>query len=140
MIGLAYLGCSILSFFWILLMRCFAGIMVWTSIALVFLLVTGLLGYSTYRYGLNTIKINESRCFVCIVDLYIKCINTFLQLLEIADLFLTLTSANCLCKQLSLAISKLPILLFCLRKAIDGEMMAVFKVLKSILLGPCVPV
>ena len=49
MIGLAYLGCSILSFFWILLMRCMAGIMVWTSIALIFVLVVGLLGYSTYR-------------------------------------------------------------------------------------------
>ena len=50
MIGLAYIGCCFLSFFWIVLMRFFAGIMVWTSMGLVFILVSGLLGYSAYRF------------------------------------------------------------------------------------------
>ena len=49
MIGLAYLGCCALSFLWIVLMRFFAGIMVWTSIGTIFILVSGLLGYSVYR-------------------------------------------------------------------------------------------
>jgi hypothetical protein len=42
MIGLAYLGCCALSFLWIVLMRFVAGIMVWTSIGTVFILVTRL--------------------------------------------------------------------------------------------------
>jgi hypothetical protein len=31
-------------------MRCLAGVMIWTSIFLFFILVTGLLGYSVYRF------------------------------------------------------------------------------------------
>lgn len=50
MIGLGFILACILSFLWIVLMRCMAGVMVWTSIGLVFVLVAGLFGYSLHRY------------------------------------------------------------------------------------------
>ena len=50
MIGIGFILAFILSFTWILLMRWLAGIMVWTSIGLIFVLVSGLFGYSLYRY------------------------------------------------------------------------------------------
>ena len=40
----------ILSFIWIILMRFLTAIMVWTSIGLSFILVSGLFGYSLYKY------------------------------------------------------------------------------------------
>ena len=52
MIGIGFVLACILSFLWILLMRFFTGIMVWTSIALMFVLVAGLFGYSLHRYML----------------------------------------------------------------------------------------
>ncbi len=50
MIGLGFILACILSFLWIVLMRFLAGFMIWTSIFLVFILVSGLFGYSVYRY------------------------------------------------------------------------------------------
>lgn len=49
MIGLALIGACVVSFIWIVLMRCLAGFMVWFTILLIFVLVGGLLGYSGYR-------------------------------------------------------------------------------------------
>jgi choline transporter-like protein 2/4/5 len=49
MIGLAFLAATVVSFLWIVLMRFFAGIMVWTSIGLIFALFGGLFGYSLYK-------------------------------------------------------------------------------------------
>jgi hypothetical protein len=49
MICLAYLGCTVLSFVWIVLMWWFAGVLVWSSIVIVLLLITGLLAYTSYR-------------------------------------------------------------------------------------------
>jgi len=49
MIGLALIGACVISFIWIVLMRFLAGLMVWSSILLVFLGIGGLLGYSGYR-------------------------------------------------------------------------------------------
>jgi choline transporter-like protein 2/4/5 len=50
MILLALAAAAILSFLWIVLMRWFAGIMVWTSISLLFILFGGLFGYTLYKY------------------------------------------------------------------------------------------
>ncbi len=50
MIGTALLTACFISFFWIVLMRFFAGIMVWTSLSLIFVLFGGLFGYSLFRY------------------------------------------------------------------------------------------
>ena len=50
MIGLGFLLAFALSFIWILLMRCAAGVMVWCSIGLVFILAAGLFGYSLHKY------------------------------------------------------------------------------------------
>ncbi len=41
---------AILSFTWIVLMRCLAGVMVWTSVALLFCFFGGLFGYTLYKY------------------------------------------------------------------------------------------
>lgn len=49
MIGLALIGACVLSFTWIVLMRLLAGVMVWLTIFLIFVMVGGLLGYSSYR-------------------------------------------------------------------------------------------
>ena len=50
MIGLALIGACILSFVWIILMRFLASLMVWLSIAIVFLGTGSGLGYSGWRY------------------------------------------------------------------------------------------
>ncbi len=50
MIVLALTMAAVLSFLWIVLMRCFAGIMVWTSISLIFILFGGLFGFTLYKY------------------------------------------------------------------------------------------
>lgn len=50
MIGIGFIMACILSFIWILLMRWVAGIMVWLSIGLIFVMVAGLFGYSLHRY------------------------------------------------------------------------------------------
>ena len=49
MICLALIGACILSFIWIILMRFLASIMVWLSVAIVFLGTGSGLGYSGYR-------------------------------------------------------------------------------------------
>ena len=50
MIGIGLLLATILSYFWIILMRFMACIMIWLSIGLIFVLFGGLFGYSLYRY------------------------------------------------------------------------------------------
>ena len=50
MIGVALAVATIISFLWIVLMRFVAGIMVWTSIGLIFGLFGGLFGYTLYKY------------------------------------------------------------------------------------------
>jgi len=50
MIGIALVAATVVSFIWILLMRFFTALMVWASVLLVFLLCSGVLGYSVYRY------------------------------------------------------------------------------------------
>ena len=53
MIGLALVCSTVLSFFWIILMRFLTGLMVWLSISLIFVLTGGLLGYCVYRYAIK---------------------------------------------------------------------------------------
>ena len=56
MIGIALVAATVLSFVWILLMRFLTGLMVWLSVALIFVLVGGLFGYCVFRYTFyNTI-------------------------------------------------------------------------------------
>lgn len=50
MICLALLVAAITSFLWIVLMRFFAGVMVWTSIGLIFTLFGGLFSYTLWKY------------------------------------------------------------------------------------------
>merc|ERR550519_283297 len=70
MIGLALIGACVVSFIWIVLMRCLAGIMVWFTILLIFVLVGGLLGYSSYRlYFVWTEGDEESRNNIAQVNL-----------------------------------------------------------------------
>ena len=51
MIGIALIAATVLSFLWILLMRFLTGLMVWLSVALIFVLVGGLFGYCVFRYN-----------------------------------------------------------------------------------------
>ena len=53
MIGLALVCSTVLSFFWIIMMRFLTGLMVWLSISLIFVLTGGLLGYCVYRYAMK---------------------------------------------------------------------------------------
>ena len=50
MIGVAMVAACITSFLWIILMRFFAGIMVWTSLGGIFVLFGGLFGWTLYKY------------------------------------------------------------------------------------------
>ena len=50
LIGLAYIAAAFISFLWIVLMRFLTGIMVWTSIGLIFSIFGGLFGYTLYKY------------------------------------------------------------------------------------------
>lgn len=50
MIVVAFVAAAVISFLWIVLMRFFAGIMVWTSIFLAGGLFGGLFGYTLYKY------------------------------------------------------------------------------------------
>jgi choline transporter-like protein 2/4/5 len=50
MIGIGFILACFLSFLWIIMMRFMAGLMIWSSICLIFILVVGLFGYSIHRY------------------------------------------------------------------------------------------
>ena len=50
MIGVAMVAACIISFLWIILMRFFAGIMVWVSLGGICLLFGGLFGWTLYKY------------------------------------------------------------------------------------------
>ena len=49
-IGLGLVLATLLSFIWIFLLRCMAGLVVWTTISLMLILFSGLLGFSVYKY------------------------------------------------------------------------------------------
>ena len=68
MIGVALIGSTIVSFIWILFMRFFTGIMVWTSIVLIFVLVSGTLAYAVYRYMWILEHVSEEVSDLTILD------------------------------------------------------------------------
>ena len=45
-----FIGATVVSFVWVILLRFVAGIMIWVGIGLVFFTVGGLFGYSLFRY------------------------------------------------------------------------------------------
>ena len=81
MIGIGFILACVLSFVWILLMRFFTGIMVWTSICLIFVLVSGLFGYSLHRY-FQVKDITTNQINILQVNLTPDYLNNVLQLAD----------------------------------------------------------
>jgi len=81
MIGIGFILACVLSFVWILLMRFFTGIMVWTSIGLIFVLVSGLFGYSLHRYY-QVKDITTNQINILQVNLTPDYLNNVLQLAD----------------------------------------------------------
>ena len=81
MIGIGFFLACVLSFVWILLMRFFTGIMVWTSIGLIFVLVSGLFGYSLHRYY-QVKDITTNQINILQVNLTPDYLNNVLQLAD----------------------------------------------------------
>jgi len=94
MIGVALLGSTITSFIWIVLLRLFTGLMVWSSIFLLFFLASGTLAYSVYRYKwiLDNVDMEQSDKTIFDVDFTPDYFNEVLQLQDTWLAFIVILS------------------------------------------------
>ena len=81
---LFFSGATLISFFWVILLRFVAGIMIWVGIGLVLGIFGGLFSYSLYRYETvkNVPELNKNLFEVNLTSDYFK------DVLNLADTWL----------------------------------------------------